>query len=263
MNMSLNIDDPQFYNLAWRGEAIAEEWLRLRIVLRQSTNKPRQIFLEMNPPLMVHKGTANPIFYYRDYISPEDARTFRDSRINYQLPLLTQLAGEYRRDIPWLALRYTEGGSISPDPERLHFKIQDNGFSYNLIPDKTFPSPISRSTETLHIHPNFDYFFNLLIQEAQSHGIKVILVTTPMFPTLREAISAGTWKETRQYIDAACARFGLTYFDFSRFSDDAADFWNEDHMSLAGAKRFGEFAHPILMPNAQILQNEPKYRPDR
>jgi hypothetical protein len=139
---------------------------------------------------------------------------------------------------------------MSPTPETLNYEILKNGYSYNIIKNRNFPAPLQKTESSLRVHPNFDFYFRLILAEARAHQIRITLVSTPFYSTLREAFEGPTIS-ARSYIAAACEEFGVEYVDFSRFSDDPEDYWNEDHLSLSGATKFGRVAARKLMPDTQ------------
>lgn len=251
--MSLNIDSQDFYNLAWRGESIREAWLKLRILLRKATVRPEMILLEMNAPLISSGSTNNPFFFYEDNITSEDIAIARAGGTDIRSPLLTLTKSPYRKEIFRLGADFIKGRSLAPDPAALHFKILKNGFSYNLLPNRSFPGPAAPIPDNLKVSPVFDYFFRQIIAEAQQHDIEVVLISTPFFPTLRQAYVGPQAQQIREYINSVQREFGLRYFDFSAFSDDPSDYWNEDHLSLKGATRFGKLAGRRIFEDRDLL----------
>jgi hypothetical protein len=257
MNMSLNIDNPRFYNLAWRGETISEAYVKLNIVLREKSRPPCRIFLEANPPIMLHSGTANPLYYYAHHVAQKDLRIFERHNIKHTPDsVLAHLSSNYKRDI-WLLLdRYLREGMLSPDMSRM--EVLPNGYSYNKVsaPQSFLDAAAGRSKLgelAGGIHPNFDLFYRRFIELAKDNRIAVTLVATPFHRVLREATTPVA-SQVAEYIKRISSIYEVDYVDFSSFTDDLIDFWNEDHMSLIGATRFGRYAESVLLKGGKTCE---------
>jgi len=74
---------------------------------------------------------------------------------------------------------------------------------------------------------------------ARSHGVRLVLVTTPVLPALRALESPATREWMRHSLDSLARREGISWFDLeadARFHPD--DFADMDHLGPQGAWRF-------------------------
>jgi hypothetical protein len=259
-NMSLNISDSRFYNLAWRGESVSQTYERLAILLREAKHLPCRIVLEANAPLINSSGTTNPLYYFGDHVTSDDLSTFTDSAVEFHFPLLSQFGSNYQRDLPVLLKKYLRGEQVAATFDTLHFAWLPNGFSYNVIPSKEFSAMVksgnrlTKGQTQLEVNKNYDYFFTRVIELAQRNGIQVDLMKTPFHPLLREILEGQVSANVDQYVSGIARKYGLKVFDYSHFSDDPRYFWNEDHMNLQGATAFGKFAAGTLMSTKSCLR---------
>lgn len=80
-----------------------------------------------------------------------------------------------------------------------------------------------------------------LIRLAQDHGCRVVFITTPAWHTYASQLDASQETEMRRGMASLHAEFGVDYYDFlrdDRFGD--SDFYDPDHLSDRGARKFSE-----------------------
>jgi hypothetical protein len=80
-----------------------------------------------------------------------------------------------------------------------------------------------------------------LIQQAQDHGAKVIVVEMPMHPLhLKQFYDQPIWEQFRNGTRAAVERAGATYLNASTWIPDDQLFDDHLHLSSAGANQFSQ-----------------------
>jgi hypothetical protein len=78
-----------------------------------------------------------------------------------------------------------------------------------------------------------------MIRSLQARKVAVVFVTTPVFHTYAERMSAEKYQTMQEQIERLCQTYGIAYFNYSfdsRFTIE--DFQNPDHLNLTGAEKF-------------------------
>ncbi len=78
-----------------------------------------------------------------------------------------------------------------------------------------------------------------MIRNLQARKVAVVFVTTPVFRTYAERMSAAKYQTMEEQIERLCQTYGIEYFNYSfdpRFTIE--DFQNPDHLNLPGAEKF-------------------------
>lgn len=77
-----------------------------------------------------------------------------------------------------------------------------------------------------------------VIKILHERGVRVVLLSTPIFETYRSAESSSVIAENQQVIKHLCDEFNCEYMDYSddsRFS--RSDFADDDHLNIVGAQK--------------------------
>lgn len=91
-------------------------------------------------------------------------------------------------------------------------------------------------------------YFERIARFCKERGIRLVLVTTPTWSTYYDRLDTEQLAEMYEVLDRMTRRYGLAYRDYlkdSRFIAD--DFWDCDHLSDRGAKKFTEILQQELL----------------
>lgn len=89
-----------------------------------------------------------------------------------------------------------------------------------------------------HLEENL-FFFRKIVSFCSSHSFSLILVTTPTWHAYHERLDTGQLDKMYEVIHAMQHEYALPYYDYlkdSRFVAD--DFYDSDHLSEVGARKF-------------------------
>ena len=87
-----------------------------------------------------------------------------------------------------------------------------------------------------------------LLQEARSHGVKVIVVEMPMHPAhLNRFYNQPVWTVFRDKTREAVSHYGADYIDASHWAPDSQLFEDSLHLSHAGAFQFSQLLAQSLL----------------
>lgn len=127
-------------------------------------------------------------------------------------------------------------------------QLDDNGWFKSKSDIQTLEASRESARKTIVFHHGFmkpqylaENLDNLkaMIEKLQARKIGVVLVTTPVFSTYAERMSAEKYQVLQEQLQRLCATFGIEYFNYyfdPRFKIE--DFQNPDHLNLAGAEKF-------------------------
>ena len=76
-------------------------------------------------------------------------------------------------------------------------------------------------------------------RRLKARNAALAIITTPTANCYRNGMSPEAYRRMQQTLAALCASNGIPYFNYTgdkRFSD--SDFWDSDHLTLEGAKKF-------------------------
>lgn len=93
-----------------------------------------------------------------------------------------------------------------------------------------------------------------LIETCQDHGIQVMLITTPLHHFYYDHLKEDKLARMQENIQRLVSQYHVLYLNFmkdERFGA-AADFYNPDHVSTAGAEKFSRIMDDIIR-NSSIL----------
>jgi len=106
-----------------------------------------------------------------------------------------------------------------------------------------------RFTDISLLNSNKLFLRNSIIR-CQRKGIKVILITPPLYTTYMNQIPSDAKKEVASFTHEIVTEFGIKYFDYScdkRFN--IYDFKNDDHLNSNGAKKFCKIINDEILNN--------------
>lgn len=98
----------------------------------------------------------------------------------------------------------------------------------------------------------------------REHGIRLVLVTTPVSPGYRSRMQPDVQAEMQVEVRGFCEREGVEYLDFlddARFTSD--DFLDGDHLNRRGAARLSTYLAQSLAEKGQRKPVPPAVRPGR
>lgn len=78
-----------------------------------------------------------------------------------------------------------------------------------------------------------------MVAKARKEGIEVVLISTPLYKTYREAMDKEIYKKNQQVIQQIKSKYGAKFYDYSadsRFTIE--DFYDHDHLNSKGAEKF-------------------------
>jgi len=82
-------------------------------------------------------------------------------------------------------------------------------------------------------------FLDDMARRLQPRGIRLVLVTLPVTRAYSAGMNAAAYQRMQTALQQLAQRYRLAYLNYTddpRFTD--ADFWDADHLNLAGAKKF-------------------------
>lgn len=114
------------------------------------------------------------------------------------------------------------------------------------------------ATEAAKRHTNDDWSaldrniadFESIVQYCKSHSVKLILITTPTWPAYYEKLDSKQLSKMYSIIQQMQEKYNLPYYNYlkdNRFEPE--DFYDSDHLSNVGAKKF------TLILRDEVLKN--------
>ena len=86
-----------------------------------------------------------------------------------------------------------------------------------------------------------------LLEMCRVHGIRVILITTPVWPTYRNSLDSAQLADMHSLIGQLCKRYGAEYYDFMASPEfGPEEFHDSDHLSASGAARLSRILSSII-----------------
>ncbi len=95
--------------------------------------------------------------------------------------------------------------------------------------------------------PRNTQLIEAMARQLQRQGIRLVLVTLPVAQAYSDGMNAAAYQRMQAALRQLAARHGLTWLNYTgdrRFTD--ADFWDADHLNLAGAQKFSRLLRDDL-----------------
>ena len=137
--------------------------------------------------------------------------------------------------------------------------IQPNGWERTRIDTDTVAVSYKTGSERADLHQSLIHHENLnanleglenMISVLSKKGIKVYLISCPVYHTYTKYLSPATEAENLKLIQKITQKFSIPYYDFSRDPRfDREDFFDNDHLNSKGAEKFS------MMIDSLIIQN--------
>jgi len=130
---------------------------------------------------------------------------------------------------------------------KLDVKDRKNGWEYRARPLMLDPNlPINRT-----IYQNIWKAYESLAQTTYSHGIRLVLISTPVFETYKERITSIMYNDMLQFIHKLQQKYpNVEYYNYiyaNGFTRE--DFYDSSHLTDTGAVKLSKMLSGVIYPH--------------
>ena len=244
----ITLGSDEFFNLAGEGEPIPIWYFKIKRLLN-SPNNVNVILLQMDYHIFSHYRTVNVEAATMKYATYIDEKIDRKLGV-YPEPSTPQyiklysLQPNYAPIVHSALRKYIRKELKAPI-------LANNGAEVSIKKFINLPeierTRIAERRVQLHlqngdlIDPNLLSYYERIIQLAESHGVKVILIRSPLSKEYQSFISEPVKQDIDKLASQIRLKYNLPLLDYrTAFNDQQENFLDEDHLNSDGSKILGQ-----------------------